>query len=149
MRPSPGQSKRQRIWNSRARCSSIPGVSDELRMRAKRDASGSAAGGTRPAVGPGVRTYSERLPDAAGGGGLSGPKRCWVESGQPSGQRDLGLARRSTEFGDGQENVMKAIVQDKYGSPDVLEIRDLDKPVVKDDDVLVRVRAAVSETGTF
>ena len=37
---------------------------------------------------------------------------------------------------------MKAIVQDKYGSPDVLELRDIDKPVVKDDDVLVRVRAA-------
>ena len=38
---------------------------------------------------------------------------------------------------------MKAIVQEKYGSPDnVLELRDIDKPVVKDDDVLVRVRAA-------
>lgn len=38
--------------------------------------------------------------------------------------------------------MMKAIVQDAYGSPDVLELRDVDKPVVKDDDVLVRVRAA-------
>jgi len=37
---------------------------------------------------------------------------------------------------------MKAIVQDKYGSPDVLELEDIDKPVVKDDDVLVRVHAA-------
>ncbi len=38
---------------------------------------------------------------------------------------------------------MKAIVQDKYGSPDdVLELKDIDKPVVKDDDVLVRVHAA-------
>ena len=37
---------------------------------------------------------------------------------------------------------MKAIVQDKYGSPDVLELQDIDKPVVKDDEVLVRVRAA-------
>jgi NADPH:quinone reductase-like Zn-dependent oxidoreductase len=38
---------------------------------------------------------------------------------------------------------MKAIVQDKYGSPpDVLELREIDKPVVKDDEVLVRVRAA-------
>ena len=37
---------------------------------------------------------------------------------------------------------MKAIVQDKYGSPDVLELRAIDKPVVKDDEVLVRVRAA-------
>ncbi len=38
---------------------------------------------------------------------------------------------------------MKAIVQDKYGSPDdVLKLREIDKPVVGDDEVLVRVRAA-------
>src|SRR5712691_7145584 len=30
---------------------------------------------------------------------------------------------------------MKAIVQETYGSPDVLELRDIDKPVVGDDDV--------------
>lgn len=38
---------------------------------------------------------------------------------------------------------MQAIVQDKYGSPDdVLQLREIDKPVVGDDEVLVRVRAA-------
>ena len=37
---------------------------------------------------------------------------------------------------------MKAIVQDKYGSPDVLGLRNIAKPVVKDDEVLVRVHAA-------
>jgi NADPH:quinone reductase-like Zn-dependent oxidoreductase len=37
---------------------------------------------------------------------------------------------------------MKAIVQDSYGSPDVLELRDVDRAVVKDDEVLVRVHAA-------
>jgi NADPH:quinone reductase-like Zn-dependent oxidoreductase len=38
---------------------------------------------------------------------------------------------------------MKAIVQDKYGSPDeFLELREIDKPVIKDDEVLVRVQAA-------
>jgi NADPH:quinone reductase-like Zn-dependent oxidoreductase len=36
---------------------------------------------------------------------------------------------------------MKAIVYDKYGEPDVLELREVDKPVVKDDEVLVRVHA--------
>jgi NADPH:quinone reductase-like Zn-dependent oxidoreductase len=41
-----------------------------------------------------------------------------------------------------QENAMKAIVRSKYGSPDVLELKDVDKPVVKDDEVLVRVYAA-------
>jgi NADPH:quinone reductase-like Zn-dependent oxidoreductase len=37
---------------------------------------------------------------------------------------------------------MKAIVRDLYGSPDVLELREIDKPVAKDQAVLVRVRAA-------
>jgi NADPH:quinone reductase-like Zn-dependent oxidoreductase len=37
---------------------------------------------------------------------------------------------------------MKAIVQDTYGSADVLELRDIDVPVIGDDDVLVRVHAA-------
>lgn len=37
---------------------------------------------------------------------------------------------------------MKAIVQDGYGLPEVLELRDIDKPEIGDDEVLVRVRAA-------
>jgi NADPH:quinone reductase-like Zn-dependent oxidoreductase len=37
---------------------------------------------------------------------------------------------------------MKAIVQDTYGSADVLELREIDKPVVGADDVLIRVHAA-------
>jgi len=38
---------------------------------------------------------------------------------------------------------MKAIVWTRYGEPDVvLELQDIDKPVVKDDEVLVRVHAA-------
>jgi len=37
---------------------------------------------------------------------------------------------------------MKAIVRYEYGSPDVLELKDIDKPVATDDAVLVRVHAA-------
>ena len=37
---------------------------------------------------------------------------------------------------------MKAAVRSTYGSPDVLELKDVDKPSVGDDGVLVRIRAA-------
>ena len=37
---------------------------------------------------------------------------------------------------------MKAIVQDRYGPPDVLQLREIDRPNVKDDEVLVRVHAS-------
>jgi NADPH:quinone reductase-like Zn-dependent oxidoreductase len=37
---------------------------------------------------------------------------------------------------------MKAIVHDTYGSTDVLELRDMDKPEIAADEVLVQVRAA-------
>jgi len=37
---------------------------------------------------------------------------------------------------------MRAVVHDSFGSPDVLEIRELEKPAPIDDEVLVRVRAA-------
>ncbi|HET9310235.1 MAG TPA: NAD(P)-dependent alcohol dehydrogenase [Actinomycetota bacterium] len=37
---------------------------------------------------------------------------------------------------------MKAIVQDRYGSADVLEFRDIEEPSAGENDVLVRVRAA-------
>jgi NADPH:quinone reductase-like Zn-dependent oxidoreductase len=44
---------------------------------------------------------------------------------------------------------MKAIVQDSYGSPDVLELREIDRPVIGDDRVLVRVRAAGVDQGVW
>jgi NADPH:quinone reductase-like Zn-dependent oxidoreductase len=44
---------------------------------------------------------------------------------------------------------MKAIVQSRYGSPEVLRLEEIYKPVVKDDDVLVRVRAAAVNIGDW
>jgi NADPH:quinone reductase-like Zn-dependent oxidoreductase len=51
-----------------------------------------------------------------------------------------GVDRRAT---------MKAIVRDAYGSADVLELREVDKPEIRDDDVLVRVRAAGVDRGVW
>jgi NADPH:quinone reductase-like Zn-dependent oxidoreductase len=42
---------------------------------------------------------------------------------------------------------MKAIVQNAYGSPDVIELKEVDKPDIKENDVLVRVVAASINAG--
>jgi NADPH:quinone reductase-like Zn-dependent oxidoreductase len=44
---------------------------------------------------------------------------------------------------------MKAIVRDTYGSPDVLELRDIDKPEIGDEEVLVHVHAAGVDRGVW
>ncbi|MGZ0174512.1 MAG: NAD(P)-dependent alcohol dehydrogenase [Planctomycetales bacterium] len=42
---------------------------------------------------------------------------------------------------------MKAIFQDKYGSPDELKLTDIDKPIARDHEVLVRIHAAGLHVG--
>jgi NADPH:quinone reductase-like Zn-dependent oxidoreductase len=44
---------------------------------------------------------------------------------------------------------MKAIMRDRYGSADVLELRDVQVPQIGDDEVLVRVRAAGLDRGAW
>ena len=44
---------------------------------------------------------------------------------------------------------MKAIVQDAYGSADVLQLREIDRPEIGDDEVLVRVHAAGVDRGVW
>src|SRR5918995_4489842 len=44
---------------------------------------------------------------------------------------------------------MKAIVQEEYGPPDVLQPKEIDKPAVGDHDVLVRVQAAAVHPGDY
>lgn len=44
---------------------------------------------------------------------------------------------------------MKAIVQNNYGAPTVLQLKEMDKPVMKNDQVLVRVNAASLNAGDY
>jgi NADPH:quinone reductase-like Zn-dependent oxidoreductase len=48
-----------------------------------------------------------------------------------------------------REIAMKAIVQVRYGSTDVLQLKDIDKPVPRDDEVLIRVHAAAVNIGDW
>src|SRR5665811_2097785 len=57
--------------------------------------------------------------------------------------RDRGRHERS------RRNTMKAVFQVDYGSADVLEFKEIDKPVTHDDDVLVRVHAASLGAGDY
>ena len=44
---------------------------------------------------------------------------------------------------------MKAVVQDRYGPPEVLRVEDVERPMPKDDEVLIRIRATtVTQTDT-
>src|SRR5688572_8643807 len=48
-----------------------------------------------------------------------------------------------------ESTAMQAIVQDRYGSAEVLEAQDIDKPDIGDDEVLVRVHAASIHVGDW
>ena len=58
-------------------------------------------------------------------------------------------AARQITTATARTTTMKAIVQDRYGSSEVLELRDIDKPEIGADQVLVRVRAAALNPGDW
>ena len=46
-------------------------------------------------------------------------------------------------------NNMKAIVQNDYGSPDELELIDIGTPAIKDNEILIKVKAAALNAGDY
>jgi NADPH:quinone reductase-like Zn-dependent oxidoreductase len=44
---------------------------------------------------------------------------------------------------------VKAIIQDRYGSPEVLQLKEIDKPAIGDEEILLQVRAAGIDQGVW
>ena len=59
------------------------------------------------------------------------------------------LEPQSTHSLDGQVRTMQAIVHDQYGSADVLQLQQVDKPLIGADGVLLRVQAAGVHIGDW
>src|SRR5215467_8847138 len=57
-------------------------------------------------------------------------------------------AKQARPGSSGGRDVMRAIVQDVYGSAERLRLSQIDKPVIAADEVLVQVRAAGVDRGT-
>jgi NADPH:quinone reductase-like Zn-dependent oxidoreductase len=81
---------------------------------------------------------------------ISGPRPDQDLDKTPEGSGEVTISAQSTRReAMPQATTMKAIVQDRYGSADVLQLQNVNKPAVGVDDVLVRVHAAGVHIGDW
>jgi NADPH:quinone reductase-like Zn-dependent oxidoreductase len=62
---------------------------------------------------------------------------------------DTTTPKDAATLSDTRGQTMTAIVQSEYGSADVLHVREIERPTIGDDEVLVRVHAAGLDRGTW
>jgi hypothetical protein len=90
----------------------------------------------------------ERVFDYAAGQAADEPGAGWsyrrAQACSASGAEGLDPPKPAPD----QEASMNAVVQDSYGSADVLEVREIAKPAPTDDEVLVRVHTSASVSST-
>ena len=89
-----------------------------------------------------TQTYSASTTDMRGAGlaGLADDE--WPRSSEEAARARADRRWTGVESGRETATMMKAIVHDEYGSPDVLRLEEIERPQLADDGVLVRVRAA-------
>jgi NADPH:quinone reductase-like Zn-dependent oxidoreductase len=73
-------------------------------------------------------------------------KRCNLQAAIDKGSEPL-QSRKASKKINALTNSMKIIARHRYGSPEVLALEDAPKPVLKDDEVLIRVRATTVTSG--
>jgi NADPH:quinone reductase-like Zn-dependent oxidoreductase len=61
----------------------------------------------------------------------------------------MGGSVMTTTAAEEQKTMMKAVVRDRYGPPELVEIREVPKPQLPDDGILVRVRASSLNKGDW